>query len=63
MNLSKPWETVKDMEAWHAAVHEIAKSQTWLSDWTTISNNYYSFRKYTELNTVDHLIWGKEFYT
>ena len=28
MNLSKQWETVKDMEAWHAAVHETAKSQT-----------------------------------
>ena len=49
MNLSKHWETVKDMEAWHAAVHEIAKSQTWLSDWTTISNNYDSSRKYPEL--------------
>ena len=32
MILSKLWEIVKDREAWHAAVHEIAKSQTWLSD-------------------------------
>ena len=32
MSLSKLREMVKDREAWHAAVHEIAKSQTRLSD-------------------------------
>ena len=31
MNLSKLWETVKDREEWHAAVHGIARSQTQLS--------------------------------
>ena len=35
MNLSKPWGTVKDREARCAAVHGVANSQTWLSDWTT----------------------------
>ena len=35
MNLSKLWERVKDREAWSAAVHEVTKSRTWLSDWTT----------------------------
>ena len=31
MSLSKFWETVKDREAWHAAVHGVAKIQTQLS--------------------------------
>ena len=39
MSLSKLQEIVKDREAWRAAVHGIAKSQTWLSDWTTTNIN------------------------
>ena len=39
MSLSNPWEMVKDREAWHAAVHGVAKSQTRLRDWTTITKS------------------------
>ena len=35
MNLSKLCKIVKYREAWHAAVHGVTKSQTWLRDWTT----------------------------
>ena len=32
MNVSQLWDIVEDTEAWHAAVHGVAKSQTQLSD-------------------------------
>ena len=38
MNLNKLWKTVKDRETRHAVVHGVAKHQTWLNNWTTLSN-------------------------
>ena len=39
MSLSQLQETVKDREDWHAAVHGVGKSWTWLNNWTTTTNN------------------------
>ena len=42
LSLSELRELVMDREAWRTAIHGVAKSQTWLSDWTelnTVSSN------------------------
>ena len=55
MSLNKLWEMVKDRGAWRAAVHEVTKSQTQPSNWTTAT---VCFQAWLILPSQSLYCWG-----
>ena len=60
MSLSKLREWVMDREAWHAAIHGVTKSQTWLNDWTELNWTMVAIKKFYRFffSSTDSLISG-----
>ena len=59
MSLSKLWELMMDREAWHAAIHRVAKSRTQLSNWTELI--YENGRPAGKPKMVKQVTWSKSY--
>ena len=61
MNLGKLRKMARDRETWRVAVHEAAKSWTWLAGWPTTKCFAHTYLNFCGHNEVKRLTWHKIF--
>ena len=58
MNLSKLQELVMDRETWRAEIHGVAKSETWLSNWTELTATLIQVTIISHREICEHFLTG-----